>query len=66
MLYIGEVKFVNDERFELIKGSEVGDWTLRLSFADDSDAGDYECQISTSPKLSKMFKLNVVGKLNDE
>ena len=26
------------------------------------DAGPYECQVSTEPKLSHIFHLNVVGK----
>ncbi len=27
----------------------------------EEDAGKYECQISTAPKLSQVFTLNVVG-----
>ena len=61
MLYIGSVKFVDDERFELLPGNGYGDWTLRFRLIRESDAGKYECQISTSPKLSQTFTLNVVG-----
>ena len=61
MLYIGAVKFVDDERFELLPGNGYGDWTLRFRLIRESDAGKYECQISTSPKLSQTFTLNVVG-----
>ena len=61
MLYIGSVKFVDDERFELLPGNGYGDWTLRSRLIRESDAGKYECQISTSPKLSQTFTLNVVG-----
>jgi len=60
ILYIGEIKFVDDERFELIHGGVGGDWTLRLRLAKEHDAGGFECQISTSPKISKIFRLNVV------
>ena len=63
MLYIGDVKFVDDDRFELLSGSGgYGDWTLRFRLIREADAGSYECQISTSPKLSQIFTLNVVGK----
>jgi len=61
MLYIGDVKFVDDDRFELLSGSGgYGDWTLRFRLIREADAGSYECQISTSPKLSQIFTLNVV------
>lgn len=62
MLYIGDVKFVDDDRFELLSGNGYGDWTLRFRLIREADAGSYECQISTSPKLSQTFTLNVVGK----
>ena len=61
MLYIGDVKFVDDDRFELLPGNGYGDWTLRFRLIREADAGKYECQISTSPKLSQTFTLNVVG-----
>jgi len=60
MLYIGDVKFVDDDRFELLSGNGYGDWTLRFRLIREADAGSYECQISTSPKLSQTFTLNVV------
>ena len=62
MLYIGDVKFVDDDRFELLPGNGYSDWTLRFRLIREADAGNYECQISTSPKLSQTFTLNVVGK----
>lgn len=60
MLYIGDVKFVDDDRFELLPGNGYSDWTLRFRLIREADAGNYECQISTSPKLSQTFTLNVV------
>ena len=81
ILYIGDVRFVDDSRFELIRGGRsggsrttadgngrrggrgfAGDWTLKVRFVQADDAGDFECQLSTSPKLSKTFRINVVGK----
>ena len=83
ILYIGDVRFVDDARFELLRerknnldsleeprrrGSSSsapslarGDWTLKVRFVQAEDEGDFECQLSTSPKLSKTFKINVVG-----
>lgn len=61
MLYIGPVKFIDDTRFELLHGGGGGDWTLKVRFVQAEDEGDFECQLSTSPKLSKTFRINVVG-----
>ena len=38
-----------------------GQNTLKLKFTNASDAGQFECQVSTSPKISQVFKLRVVG-----
>ena len=64
ILFIGDAKFVEDSRFSILHSSSagVGYWTMRIQFATKEDKGDYECQISTSPKLSKIFKLNVISK----
>ena len=74
MLYIGTTKFVDDDRFDLLPGngnpadfstSKGGvDVTLRLRRVKDIDQGNFECQISTEPKLSKIFTLNVIGEYN--
>ena len=80
ILYIGDVRFVDDSRFELLRSRErsvvaggdhrsrgsssfsaSGDWTLKVRFVQAEDEGDFECQLSTSPKLSKTFRINVVG-----
>lgn len=86
ILYIGDVRFVDDARFELLRersknighghgldrvnnGGNLdgrphslakGDWTLKVRFVEAEDERDFECQLSTSPKLSKTFRINVV------
>lgn len=62
MLFIGDGKFVEDSRFSILQSSSggIGEWTMRLQFSTKTDEGNYECQISTSPKLSKIFHLNVI------
>lgn len=36
------------------------EWTLRIRSAQVKDAGLYECQVSTEPKISQIFRLHVV------
>lgn len=40
-------------------------WTLRIRSVQLRDAGLYECQVSSEPKISKAVRLKVVGKFND-
>lgn len=35
---------------------------MQIKFAQQRDAGAYECQVNTVPKMSMTFQLNVVGK----
>ncbi|XP_023340316.1 protein amalgam [Eurytemora carolleeae] len=58
-IYIGKEKYINDDRFELIS-NRIGDFTLRLKFTSATDAGKFECQVSTNPKISQVFSLKVV------
>lgn len=37
-------------------------WTLQVKYVQARDAGQYECQVSTEPKMSHFITLNVVGK----
>ena len=61
ILFIGSARFARDDRFELIP-SRHGRWTLKIRFVKPGDAGKYECQVSTVPKISKTYTLKVVGK----
>ena len=61
MLFIGRDRFVHDDRYELIP-SRHGRWTLKLKYVTARDAGRFECQVSTVPKLNQTFSLKVVGK----
>merc|ERR1712110_18890 len=58
-LFIGHEKYINDQRFELVS-IRRGQNTLKLKFTNASDAGQFECQVPTSPKISQVFKLRVV------
>jgi len=59
MLFIGRDRFVHDDRYELIS-SRHGKWTLKLKYVTARDAGRFECQVSTQPKLNQTFSLKVV------
>lgn len=59
MLFIGRDRFVHDDRYELIS-SRHGRWTLKLKYVGARDAGRFECQVSTVPKLNQTFSLKVV------
>jgi len=58
-LFIGHEKYINDQRFELVSRRR-GQNTLKLKFTNATDAGNFECQVSTNPKISQVFKLTVV------
>jgi len=57
-LFIGNEKYINDQRFELVSWRR-GHITLKLKFTNASDAGKFECQVSTSPKISQIYQLIV-------
>lgn len=61
ILTVGTYTYTSDQRFHSIhlEGSE--DWTLEIRYTQKWDAGVYECQVSTEPKMSLNISLSVVG-----
>ena len=53
--------FISDERFQSHFYNSTSTWTLLIKYAKPHDEGEYECQISTEPKLSHAVHLVVVG-----
>lgn len=53
--------FIGDGRFQVLHPPNSDTWTLLLRGGRGSDSGQYECQISSEPKLSLVYQLNVVG-----
>ena len=51
-----------DPRMMVRQDLSAGEWQLIIKDVRYSDAGQYECQINTSPVLSHTLKLAVVGK----
>ncbi|XP_045621125.1 protein amalgam isoform X2 [Procambarus clarkii] len=60
VLTVGLFTYTTDDRFTALHSEGSDDWTLRIASAQISDSGTYECQISTEPKMSRAFKLQVV------
>uniref|UniRef100_A0A6P4EB47 Hemicentin-1-like n=1 Tax=Drosophila rhopaloa TaxID=1041015 RepID=A0A6P4EB47_DRORH len=51
--------FIADQRFLAIKQPDKC-WTLQIKYVQARDAGSYECQVSTEPKVSARVQLQVV------
>jgi hypothetical protein len=54
--------FIADDRFQAFLVEATDTWTLQIKYVQARDAGQYECQVSTEPKMSHFITLNVVGK----
>lgn len=63
ILTVGILTYTNDQRFQSLHTEGSDEWTLKISSPQPRDSGTYECQVSTEPKISQAFRLNVVGKL---
>lgn len=62
ILTVGILTYTNDQRFQTLHSDGTDEWTLRITPTQVHDSGTYECQVSTEPKISLGFKLNVVSK----
>lgn len=61
ILTVGILTYTNDQRFQSLHSDGSDEWTLKISSPQTRDTGTYECQVSTEPKISQEYKLNVVG-----
>uniref|UniRef100_A0A182HKD7 Uncharacterized protein n=1 Tax=Anopheles arabiensis TaxID=7173 RepID=A0A182HKD7_ANOAR len=64
ILTVGILTYTNDQRFQSLHTEGSDEWTLRITSPQPRDSGTYECQVSTEPKISQAFRLNVVVKQN--
>ncbi|CAB4059306.1 unnamed protein product [Lepeophtheirus salmonis] len=60
ILTVDEETFISDPRFTTIHQKESSTWTLQIKLVGPEQAGQYECQISTEPKLSHFVYLTVI------
>lgn len=61
ILTVGDITFTQDSRFH-IDHTDDDSWGLIIKNADHKDAGRYECQINTDPKMKRYVNLVVKGK----
>lgn len=62
ILTVGTYTYTTDQRFQTSYHRDIDEWTLQIKWAQQRDAGVYECQISTQPVRSFSVNLNIVGK----
>ncbi|XP_051155084.1 cell adhesion molecule DSCAML1-like [Leptopilina boulardi] len=60
ILSVDRAMFIADDRFQSIFVENADTWKLLIKYVQAKDEGEYECQISTEPKMSHIIKLNVV------
>ncbi|XP_068217805.1 inactive tyrosine-protein kinase 7-like [Palaemon carinicauda] len=63
ILTVDRYTFIADERFQAWHEEDTETWTLQVKYVQDRDAGRYECQISTEPKMSHFVHFHVVTPL---
>ncbi|KAK3879188.1 hypothetical protein Pcinc_016231 [Petrolisthes cinctipes] len=61
ILTVDRYTFISDERFTAWHEADTQTWTLQVRYVQERDAGSYECQVSTEPKMSHFVYLNVVS-----
>ncbi|XP_026316033.1 zwei Ig domain protein zig-8-like [Hyposmocoma kahamanoa] len=64
ILTAGILTYTSDQRFQVIRPDKSENWTLQIKFPQERDAGIYECQVNTEPKISLAFQLNIVGEFS--
>ncbi|XP_026465013.1 zwei Ig domain protein zig-8-like [Ctenocephalides felis] len=51
--------YTGDARFTVLHPQDGDDWDLRVEYAQNRDAGIYECQVNTEPKINLAVYLHV-------
>ncbi|EDW19554.2 uncharacterized protein LOC6583410 isoform X1 [Drosophila mojavensis] len=66
ILTVGTYTYTTDQRFQTSYHRDIDEWTLQIKWAQQRDAGVYECQISTQPVRSYSVNLNIVDLIDEE
>nr|CAH7732376.1 unnamed protein product [Callosobruchus chinensis] len=53
--------YTGDQRFSVRHPDHSDDWDLHIEYVQKRDAGVYECQVNTEPKINLAVVLNVDG-----
>ncbi|KAF2364813.1 Protein of unknown function DUF4817 [Trinorchestia longiramus] len=59
LLTVGRHVYTSDDRVAVKVAPDASDWILTLRWVRDSDAGQYECQVSSHPPQALMVNLKV-------
>ncbi|KAG5682149.1 hypothetical protein PVAND_011521 [Polypedilum vanderplanki] len=51
--------YTGDQRFSVIHPQDSDDWNLKIEYVQPKDAGTYECQVNTEPKINYAVNLDV-------
>lgn len=54
--------YTGDQRFSVVHPTGSDDYDLRIEYTQPKDAGIYECQVNTEPKINLALNLEVTGK----
>ncbi|CAO1394787.1 unnamed protein product [Diamesa hyperborea] len=60
IMTIGILTYTNDQRYQALHTEGSDEWSLRITSPQTRDSGVYECQVSTEPKISQAYRLNIV------
>ncbi|CAB4059260.1 unnamed protein product [Lepeophtheirus salmonis] len=58
LISVGKYKYIKDKRIRILHESH--EWVLIITDVQFFDKGLYECQVNSSPRVSKIISLNVV------
>lgn len=53
--------FTGDARFSVMHPEGSDEWTLEIKYVQKRDAGVFECQVNTEPKMNLATLLTVQG-----
>ena len=62
MLTSNVITFTGDKRFSCLHEDRSDNWTLQIKYTQMKDAGEYQCQVNTEPKISLPVNLVVAGR----
>lgn len=60
IISVGKYTFIADDRFHSLHWTDSDTWTLQIARARPADAGQYECQVSSEPKMCHLISLTVI------
>lgn len=53
--------YTGDGRFSVVHPEGSDDWNLKIEYVQKRDAGIYECQVNTEPKINMAVTLQAEG-----